>query len=811
MDPTHRTDLRKFAAPLAISLVFLLAIALVIAAPIVPNEIKQPGTQPGQVASFTSPNNCDNCHGNITQPVNDGQDLDREPAFGWRGGMMANAGRDPLFWATLAIAEQDFIPGADPAQRGGAGDQCIRCHSVGGWIAQRSTPTDGSGLSATSDTDGVECEFCHLLVNPDPPVNVAGTIEAQTAPFLAYDPPPSNEAYRGSGQYVLNGEGTRLGPYADANPPHQVYPSPFHRQAELCQTCHDVSNPAVGDLAHNNGTQDLPLPAGSFGGTVGSPLDGKAAFNNPPYKYGMVERTSSEFISGAFDTLRVSDFNTLPADLRTTGGSVQRAYARANGQTGNPNRPNYEDGTTRTFTCQTCHMSASTGKGCNKPNAPTREDLPRHDQTGAAHWMTDAIKYMNTQGTLRLGGNLTQVQKDALDAGKIRAQDMLRSAASITAAQQGSAVTVRVTNLSAHKLISGYPEGRRMWLDLKWFDGANGLVREDGAYGPIGRSVNDNGGVPHAVSSLIDPEHTVVYEANPGMDQAWAAQLVGLGYPMSVPLAYDRLTDAVTLTLGQLKASPPGTQAHTFHFVLNNVMTADDRIPPYGFQYDEAKTRNALPVPSTLFGSPGPGGTYNYWDERSFPIPSGAARVEVRLYYQQTSWEYIQFLWKNNDGLNTFLGAEGTNLLDAWLNTGMAAPLELASASATVSAPAATPGEASDPAIGSNQMLASFDKVSGAIDVTYSVPCAATNHRIVYGPLAGLASYAWSGTACDLGTTGSASFDPGAGSVFFVIVANDAVAEGSYGTDGAGAERPEAVGVGACDLPQSLASRCDAP
>jgi hypothetical protein len=42
-----------------------------------------------------------------------------------------------------------------------------------------------------------------------------------------------------------------------------------------------------------------------------------------------------------------------------------------------------------------------------------------------------------------------------------------------------------------------------------------------------------------------------------------------------------------------------------------------------------------------------------------------------------------------------------------------------------------------------------------------------------------------------------------------VIVANDAVAEGSYGTDGAGAERPEAVGVGACDLPQALASRCD--
>ena len=35
---------------------------------------------------------------------------------------------------------------------------------------------------------------------------------------------------------------------------------------------------------------------------------------------------------------------------------------------------------------------------------------------------------MDTKGTLRLGGGLTQIQRDALDAGKIRAQDMIRSA-----------------------------------------------------------------------------------------------------------------------------------------------------------------------------------------------------------------------------------------------------------------------------------------------------------------------------------------------------------------------------------------------
>jgi hypothetical protein len=797
IDRVGRGALRGLGA-LALLTAFLYALA----APTVPNEIKQPGTQPGEAASFTSPDTCDNCHGGITQPVNPGLDKDREPAFGWRGGMMANAGRDPLFWSTLAIAEQDFVPNADPAQRGGAGDLCLRCHAVNGWISQRSTPTNGSGLSTTADTNGVECEFCHLLTDPDPLVNLAGTTEVYNAPFEPFDPSPSNEPYRGTGQYVINGNGTRLGPFTDANAKHPFLASPFHRKAELCGTCHDVSNPAVGDLAHNNGAQ-VPLAAGHFSGVFGSAIDGKAAFNNPPYKYGIVERTSSEWTGSAYDTLRVSDFATLPSDLKATGGAVYNAYHRAFDQTTNANRPNYQDGTVRYFTCQTCHMSASTGLGCNKQNTPTRPDLPRHDQTGSGYWMPDVLQYMDSHGTLRLGGGLTQTQRDALNDGKARAASMLQSAAALGASQQGAPLVVRVTNLSAHKLISGYPEGRRMWLNLKWYDAANALVREDGAYGPIGRNVQDNAGVSHAVQSLLDLDGTVVYEAKPGLDQQWAAQLTSLGYPSGYALDYDRMTDAVTETLGQLASSPAGTQHHTFHFVLNNVMTDDDRIPPYGFSYDEAHNRNTLPVPASQFGSPGPGGTFNYWDDRSFAIPATATHVEVRLYYQQTSWEYVHFLWRANDGADTFLANEGRNLLDAWLNTGMSTPLQLALATATVSAPTLTPGEA-------DAMHASYNAATGAIDVTYAVPCDSANHRIVYGPLSGVASYAWSGMACNLGISGNASFDPGPGNAFFVIVANDATAEGSYGKDGAGVERPEA-NSGACDLPQHLANRCDVP
>ncbi|MBN2526603.1 MAG: hypothetical protein JXR76_09420 [Deltaproteobacteria bacterium] len=46
----------------------------------------------------------------------------------------------------------------------------------------------------------------------------------------------------------------------------------------------------------------------------------------------------------------------------------------------------------------------------------------------------------------------------------------------------------------------------------------------------------------------------------------------------------------------------------------------------------------------------------------------------IKLMYQPTSWEYIQFLAMANNGGNDFLANEGMHLLDAWMNTGMAEP-----------------------------------------------------------------------------------------------------------------------------------------
>jgi len=626
------------------------------AADVVPNEIKMPGTQPNEVQNFESPDKCDNCHGGYDASGA----YSNEPAFGWRGSAMGNAGRDPIFWATLAIAEQDFD---------GAGDLCIRCHSAGGWIAGRSTPTDGSGLAANDD-DGVDCDTCHKATNPDNSEHLG----VMNPPFIANDS-LTGEGYYGSGILSVWGGSDKLGPFSDANARHQWMQSLFHR-GDICGSCHDVSNPAVGDLAPGNGTQPSAEPVLSSSGNLGGPFEEKAAFNNPPYAYGIVERTFSEWKSGALDTMDVRNFPSLPADLRVESGALNMAYQSALLAGGT-----YEDGTTRTFSCQSCHMRPDIGEGCNKAGVLTRSDLPKHDLSGGNYWVWPLIKYQDQQGTLRLGGGLTATQIEAIDAGQVRSKDQLGLAATLTVDE--AANTVKITNLTGHKLISGYPEGRRMWLNIKWYDSNGSLLREDGAYGKIGAQVqNPSTGQLADVESIIDLNDPNIFEAHYAMTQEWAATLmaVNAAYYGPIVLSYDRVTGAPGPTIADLAAQAPGSYHETFHFVLNNDVAKDNRIPPYGMDYETARLRNALPVPASQYG----GGTaqyngltnvYEYWKVVQLNPPANATGADITLYYQGTSWEYIQFLAKANNGQNAFLGNEGVNMLDAWLNADPAAPM----------------------------------------------------------------------------------------------------------------------------------------
>lgn len=662
---------------LCISLVgFLLALASSSwAAEVVPPVVDLPGTQPREVGTFESPNRCDNCHGGYDTRV-----YSPAPAFGWKGSAMGNAGRDPIFWATLAIAEQDFD---------GVGDLCIRCHSAGGWIAGRSTPTDGSGLQQ-GDQHGIDCDTCHLSTNPDNSEHLGEMFP----PFVANN---GTEGFYGSGMLSLWGGNEKLGPYtkADATAKHQRMQSLFHRSNDFCGTCHDVSNSVTGHFAPNHGAQDGAVANVITNGseihpdtdTITNVQEAYVGLNNPPYAYGIVERTFSEYKASAFDGMLISNFENLPTELQATGGAIELA---ANSSAG----PTYDDGSARYFNCQSCHMRPIVGVGANKAGTKSRSDLPVHDLTGGNHWMYPLIEYQDNNGILRMGGGLNATQIAAMDAGIIRAENSLKS----TVSMEVTGNDLRITNLSAHKAITGYPEGRRMWLNIIWYDDNGAIVREDGEYGPlpvepvtyIDSDGNSKSFTPKSLLDLHDP-NTKIYEAHYAVSQEWAATLmtVNAAHYGPIPLSYDRLTGAPEMTIGELAGRDPEFYPYheTLHFALNNKVVSDNRIPPYGMSYDTCEVRNCLPVPADQYGAPGPGGTYNHFDVVSLTPPPDATHADIILNYQGTSWEYIQFLWlANTTPAGDFLGNEGVNMLDAWVNAkdkngdSMVKPLEIARA-----------------------------------------------------------------------------------------------------------------------------------
>ncbi|RME38900.1 MAG: hypothetical protein D6788_06505, partial [Planctomycetota bacterium] len=437
-----------------------------------------PGTQPvtesGQpLTPFLTATECAVCH-EVEQP-------EEVPiATRWRGSMMAHATRDPMFQAALTIANQDAAF---------AGDLCLRCHTPPGWLSGRSTPTDGSAL-IPSDFDGVNCHFCHRLVDP---VFEPGISPPQDADILAaLEQAGLKPIAPGNGSFVVDPADVRRGPFDDV--PFNVHgdnvdiiPSPFHRSADLCGTCHDVSNPVF-----------RRQPDGSYA------LDPLGQPHETLNKYDMfpVERTYSEWAQSAFANGGV-DLGGIFGGNHPTGVMV---------------------------TCQDCHMpdTDAFGSGFDFPPFFRRPDVPAHDFNGGSTWMLQAIRNLHPDALF----------DRHVQASQARARYMLQHAARLEVVQSGCDLRVRVVNQTGHKLPTGYPEGRRMWITVEFRDDALNVVFVHGAY--------------DAVTATLTEANTKVYEAILGLDAAMA-QATGL---------------------------PEGP---SFHFALNNKYFKDNRIPPQGF------------------------------------------------------------------------------------------------------------------------------------------------------------------------------------------------------------------------------------
>jgi hypothetical protein len=484
-----------------------------------------------------------------------------EPYRNWQGSMMALASLDPLFEANMAIANQDAPD---------SGDLCLRCHISNGWMQGRSVPTDGSAMLA-HDKIGVSCDFCHRMVDPDYNVAFSPERDAQVLGDLSF-PFPGGEAEYGNGMWVVDYGAIQRGPFSDVDAAHPTITSSFHQTSAFCGTCHDVSNPAF-----------YKDEAGVY-----QPNSFDAANNDfSPNSMAPVERTYSEW--------KHSEYNSYD-------GVVAPEFA------GNLWPPVVRS-------CQDCHMRDASGYGANpatNPTVPLRPDIPVHDMTGGSTWLPPLIAEM-------YASTYSFVNAEAIAAGVERATYMLENAAELSLEQSIGNLVVRVTNNTGHKLPTGYPEGRRVWLNVKFYDSGDNLVGESGAYDP------DTGILTH-------DDEAKIYEVHPGIDSNIANPAAGL---------------------------PEGP---SLHFVLNNKIFEDNRIPPRGFTNAEFAEFGGAPIGHHY-------DDYQYWDDTPYVVPAGAVRAVVNLYYQSTSKEFIEFLRDENT-----TNDKGQIMYDLWNDNGKCPP-----------------------------------------------------------------------------------------------------------------------------------------
>ncbi|HMO52816.1 MAG TPA: hypothetical protein PKE26_16800 [Kiritimatiellia bacterium] len=604
--------------------------------------VRMPGTQPGEVVLET-PGNCFNCHANYA-PV--------EPGTNWHGSMMAQSARDPLFWATMAVAAQDSVWALGTPN---AADLCLRCHFPQGWLEGRSDPPNATLMRGT-DYDGVHCTVCHSMMDPffqdtfagiregsdwtnywdevgSVPRNAASNAvvsDRQVAAVLKFmngmgfytnnRPVATSYTENAGGQMFMNVSGNKAkrASFADANANHEVVYSRYHKSKYFCSTCHDVSNPVLANLGAD---PNNPLPS-----------ETKSAFS-----YAHVERTFSEFMLSAFGA--------------QDGAPGTGAFAPEVLVTSRTNN--------WITSCQDCHMRDGVGRGCDKnsgilrPSGSTahpNSGVPIHDMTGGNAWIprilastaTTSPNYDPTNRALLFTPGPTVLTLDltqgnfkpsdnprALIAAAQRAEVKLQQAATITNLAYNpytGEASFRIVNHTGHKLISGYPEGRRIFANI-----------------------------------VLRYNNQIVHEVNPY--DTTAGTLKGLSYdysPNSPPLAPHESHRDELVYEAKMTSAITGEET-TFHFALATGRYKDNRIPPRGFRYQEAGQRISEPVwqgvsSTNLFTPEEYAGGYR---NVSLTLAPGATQMVVRLFYQTTSREYIEFLRDEINGVGGTLTGTG--------------------------------------------------------------------------------------------------------------------------------------------------------
>ncbi|MCP4759618.1 MAG: hypothetical protein GY894_03575 [Planctomycetes bacterium] len=553
--------------------------------PTTAEDFYQPGSQPlpAGLEPFSESWSCSSCH-NFTD--DDNPDAVTSPFFNWAGTMMAQSARDPVWQAAVIIASQDAA---------GAGEYCIRCHSPTGWAGGRSTSGDLDDLWDPDDFDGVNCAFCHRLVDPissnENPAQDSDILQALIDDGTYPDP-----AHPGNGRFIFDPEDDRRGPLDDVginmHGAAQIVHSPHHSEASICASCHDLGNPV---FSWNEATESFEL----------NDMDAAHPTQNTYHMF-PEQRTYSEWLNSEF---------------------ASSGVAFPDGRFGGDGHP---DGVMKS--CQDCHMPKTHGANCSfwyLPEIGSRDDIDVHSFAGGNTWVVGAVHDL-------WDSTYTGLTDEIVNMSMQRTADMLAAASDMDVSQNGSQLDIRVTNWSGHKLPTGMPEGRRMWLNIEFHDVSGAIIEELGDYNWIDAS--------------LDEASTHVWEARLGVSQT--------------------IADATGVDTGE-----------SYHLVLCDHVVKDNRIPPVGFTNAAFEAIHAAPVGATYVDG-------QHWSDTAFEIPAGAVDAVVTMYFQTTTRDMMEFLRDAN-----VTDDRGQIAWDAYVARGMSPPVVMDATTIELDEVAVVPGD----------------------------------------------------------------------------------------------------------------------
>ncbi|MHC1742078.1 MAG: fibronectin type III domain-containing protein [Syntrophobacteraceae bacterium] len=632
-------------------------------------SVPNPGNQQQELPNITFPApynifefvvTCMACHGGL---------IDQSAGHGanWAGSNMASATRDPIFRANQLIVNHSL-------KRAGAGDGagnlCFRCHSPNGWLSGRFDPklgaaADGSdiiqSIVLSTDNEGVQCEQCHRAVgavtmqrldlNPADPVwnmlsglydwphagnpfpqgptfgnpfgdatlqyhdgmsygaKYGGNVELSfsdsplsgfytgqtygTYPFwftgFIQPPPPGMPSTNdlgdvlawnpdGSLSFVFEAGVTPDALWGAVSPEHSTRENLFVKSPEFCGSCHDVTVPVQDHgMPEQRTYTEWKYSQFSANGTRCQDC------HMPTMKH---EFTDNALVSFNVDPT-VGGWYPYARDRNAYGGTAFHKFAGANRDLPKVMKVLYPEIDLEVIGAPTGHDPV-VFPGMLTDRGPMFDRHIRNTHIS----LRDAVSAQITSGPTETTPGMYQV-------------------------------TVRVTNNAGHKVPSGYPDGRRMWISLVVKDPVQNVVYRSGHYDPATAQLYNDAtmaGLTRALSTQID--------ATTG----------------NKVMIYERKTGT---------ANGDGTFNMSFS-LLNEQILFDNRIPPAGFTYADYSVNGAkfmtytgtesAAVPSEI-ASRYPEG--QNWDEvtYTFNAPPGSvlsARAEVL--HQTLPREFMEHL-----------------------------------------------------------------------------------------------------------------------------------------------------------------------